>query len=124
MPTSKQNDRTYLRQEERTILQTMLQEWTEQPDKKAKDAFVSGSVVPKIQELNANEYGQDIISINKVARVQWEKRVSVSLRVTDSAFRLTRPILGRIHLVQKSQTLQGPAGFQGRKEDSSQAGSG
>jgi len=77
MPASKGNDRTYLREEERAVLQSLLQEWSSKPDKKTRDAFVSGVVVPKIQELNLQEYGSGIISTNKVARVQWEKRVLV-----------------------------------------------
>jgi len=71
-------ERIYLREEERSFLQSVLQEWTNQPDKKARDAFVSGSVLPTIQQLNAQEYGPEIISINKVAKVQWERRTAVS----------------------------------------------
>lgn len=76
--TSKESDRTYLRQEERTALQLLLQDWANQPDKKSKDAFVSGTALPRIQQLNATEFGPDMISTNKVAKVNWEKRVSVS----------------------------------------------
>ena len=77
MPAKKGNDRIYLREEERAVLQSMLQEWNGKPNKKTRDAFVSGVAVPKIQELNDKEYGPEIISKNKVAKVQWEKRVSV-----------------------------------------------
>jgi len=78
MPAIKESERIYLREEERSFLQSMLQEWTDQPDKKSRDAFVSGSVLPRIQELNRQEYGPDIISINKVAKGQWERRTAVS----------------------------------------------
>lgn len=70
MPATKDSERIYLREEEWSFLQSMLQEWTNLPDKKARDAFVSGSVLPRIQELNGQEYASDIISINKVAKMQ------------------------------------------------------
>ena len=79
MPANKETERIYLREEERSFLQSLLQEWTGQPDKKARDAFVSGSVLPRIQEMNEKEFGPDIISANQVAKVQWEKRTNVSL---------------------------------------------
>jgi hypothetical protein len=78
MSASKKNDRIYLRDEETKVLQSLLQEWSDKADKKTRDAFVSGTAVPKIQDLNVTEYGPDMISTNKVAKVQWEKRVSVS----------------------------------------------
>lgn len=74
----KESDRTYLRQEEKAALQLMLQEWVNQPDKKSRDAFVSRTALPKIQELNADEFRPEVMDKNKVVRVQWEKRVSVS----------------------------------------------
>jgi hypothetical protein len=78
MPATKKTDRIYLRQEETEILQSLLQQWSEKSGKKSKDAFVSGTAVPQIQAVNLKEHGPDIISTNKVAKVQWEKRVSVS----------------------------------------------
>jgi hypothetical protein len=78
MSSTKKTDRIYLREEETTVLQSLLQEWSDKPDKKSRDAFVSGTAVPKIQSLNLKEYGPDVISTSKVAKVQWEKRVSVS----------------------------------------------
>jgi hypothetical protein len=81
MPATKKTDRIYLREEETTILQSLLQEWSDKPDKKSKDAFVSGTAVPKIQAMNNKDYGPEVISTNKVAKVQWEKRVSVSCSI-------------------------------------------
>ena len=60
MPAIKESERIYLREEERSFLQSMLQERTDQLDKKSWNAFVSGSVLPRIQELNGQEYGPDI----------------------------------------------------------------
>ena len=78
MSASKKNDRIYLREEETKVLQSLLQEWSDKTDKKNRDAFVSGTALPKIQDQNAKEYGPEGISTNKVAKVQWEKRVTVS----------------------------------------------
>lgn len=102
MPANKKTDRIYLREEETTVLQSLLQEWSDKPDKKTRDAFVSATAVPKIQELNLKEYGLDSISTSKTAKVQWEKRVSVSI-LTSCFFGLDRNLLniGRVHLVQK-----------------------
>lgn len=79
MSPSKNTDRIYLREDETTVLQSLLKEWSDKPDKKSRDAFVSGTVVPNIQSLNLKDYGPDIISTSKVAKVQWDRRVTVSL---------------------------------------------
>ena len=81
MSTSKTNNRIYLRQEETDILQSLLGEWYEKPDKTARDAFVMGTVLPQIQQLDLQEYGPDIISTSKAAKVKWEARISVSLGI-------------------------------------------
>ena len=79
MPANKKTERIYLREDETTVLQSLLQEWSDKPDKKTRDAFVSGTAIPRIQAVNGKDYGPEAISTNKVAKVQWEKRVSVSL---------------------------------------------
>lgn len=71
-------NRIYLTGEEKNILQSLLKEWSAKADKKKRDTFVSAEAVPKIQQLNLKEYGPDIISKDKVARVKWEQRVAVS----------------------------------------------
>jgi len=78
MSASKKNDQIYLNEKERSLLQSLLQDWSGMPNKKTCDTFVSGTVLPKIQELNLQDYGSDVIATNKVAKAQWEKRISVS----------------------------------------------
>ena len=60
MPTAKTTNRIYLREDETTVLQGLLQEWSDKPDKKSRDAFVSGVVIPQIQALNAKDYGPEV----------------------------------------------------------------
>ena len=121
MPAAKDNDRTYLREAERSALQAILEEWNNKPDKKSRDAFVSGIAVPQIQQLNEQEFGPEVISKDKVAKVQWEKRVSVSHWTSVFAWDLHFPA-GCLHLVQEPQAIQGSAGLQNGKEDPSPAG--
>lgn len=101
MSGSKKNDRIYLRDEETKVLQSLLQEWADLPNKNSKDAFVSGTAVPRIQELNGKEYGPEVISTSKVAKVQWDKRVCVShFKPFSSDMQTACPhCLGRLHLV-------------------------
>ena len=68
MPATKKTDRIYLREEETTILQSLLQEWSDKPDKKSKDAFVSGTAVPKIQAMNNKDYGPEVTGTGTGAR--------------------------------------------------------
>lgn len=77
MSTGKSKDRIYLKQEETTLLQSLLQEWYDKPDKKARDAFVTATVLPQIQQLNPTDYGPTIISTSKGAKVKWEARILV-----------------------------------------------
>ena len=79
MSTGKSSNRTYLRQDETTVLQSLLQEWHEQQDKPTRDAFVTRKILPQIQQLNLEDCGPDIISTSKAAKVKWEARISVSL---------------------------------------------
>ena len=74
-------NRTYLTVEEKTILESLLKEWSTKADKKERDAFVSAEVLPKIQQLNVKEFGPEVISTDKVAKVKWEQRVAVSASV-------------------------------------------
>ena len=78
MAASKKTNRIYLRDEETGILQSHLQEWSDKPNKRLRDAFVSGTVVAEIQAVNGKDYGSEVISKNKAAKAEWEKRVSVS----------------------------------------------
>lgn len=75
--TSKK-DRLYLQEHETTYLRSILQEWNEKSDKQTRDAFVTNSVLPQIQNLNVKECGPELISKDKVAKVKWEARISVS----------------------------------------------
>jgi hypothetical protein len=123
MSATKKTDRIYLRDDETKVLQSFLQEWSAKSDKKTRDAFVSGTAVPKIQGLNLKEYGPDVISTNKVAKVRWEKRVTVShLRLFFGIFKDLALMLGGLHMVYKSQAVQGQAGVQARKKDPTPAG--
>ena len=78
MSMNQKQDRNYLREDETALLQSLLQKWHEKPDKNTRDAFVTGTVLPQLQQLNLKEYGVDIISTDKVAKVRWEGRISVS----------------------------------------------
>lgn len=70
MSASKKIDRIYFREDETTVLKSLLQEWSDKRDTKSRDAFVSGTAVPKIQALNVKDYGPEVISTSKVAKVQ------------------------------------------------------
>lgn len=100
----------------------LLEEWNSKPDKKARDAFISSEALPRIQDLDLSQYGPEIISTDKGAKMKWEKRVQV--RFLTKSFRdpahETRE--GRIHLVQKQQAIQRPCGFPIGKKDSIAAG--
>jgi hypothetical protein len=123
MSATKKTDRIYLRDDETKVLQSLLQEWSDKSDKKSRDAFVSGTAVPKIQGLNVKDYGPDVISTSKVAKVQWEKRVTVShFRLFFVICKHITLMLGGLHMVQESQAVQGQAGVQARKEDPTPAG--
>lgn len=71
-------NRTYLTVDEKDVLESLLKEWSAKADKKERDAFVSAEALPKIQLLNLKEFGPEVISTDKVAKVKWEQRVAVS----------------------------------------------
>jgi hypothetical protein len=109
-------ERIYLTDEEKKVLAGLLTEWNEKPDKKSRDAFISSEALPKIQQLNISKYGPDIISKDKAAKMLWDCRIQVSY----STFHMHTfyiETIGRLHLVQKQQTLQRPSRFQAGKEN-------
>ena len=99
MSTNKSKDRIYLRQDETDLLQSLLQEWYDKGDKTACDAFVTATILPQIQNLNQKDYGPDVISLNKSAKVGWEARISVSvlMRFFTSAENQTHVVFQAVH---------------------------
>jgi hypothetical protein len=81
-------ERVYLDDEERKILAAFLDDWNHKPDKKTRDAFVSGEVLPKVQSLNPLKFGPEVISVDKSAKLMWESRVKVSVPGNPPASRL------------------------------------
>src|SRR3977135_4375612 len=78
MPSNKQKkDRIFLTDEERTILRSLLPEWNGKGDRKSRDAFVASEAIPQIQRLNLDQYGPEVVSRDKPAKVLWEKRMQV-----------------------------------------------
>ena len=75
---SKTKERVYLTEEEKKVLQLHLEEWDSKPDKTSRDAFLVSEVLSKIQQLNPNKYGPDIVSRNKELKLLWERRAEVS----------------------------------------------
>jgi hypothetical protein len=74
----KNTERTYLEQEEIQFLQDSLEEWNGKSDKKARDAFVVATVLPKIQQMNLEKFGPENLSKDKSAKLLWERRIMVS----------------------------------------------
>ena len=87
-------------EEETKLLQSVLEEWFSQPDKRSRDAFVSSEVLPKIQQLDPNKYGSEAISRSKEVKILWEKRVQVSL-ILSINWLIAGSFLGCTHLVKK-----------------------
>jgi len=85
MPKTTVKERIYLTEEERQILQSLLEEWNGKQGKKARDAFVASEAIPKVQQLNLEKFGPEVISKDKAANVLWERRIQVSTSVP-SAF--------------------------------------
>lgn len=80
MPSNRQKkDRIFLTDEERTILRSLLPEWNGKGNKKSRDAFVSSEAIPQIQQLNLDQYGPEVVSRDKPAKVLWEKRMQVCI---------------------------------------------
>jgi len=69
--------RVFLNDEEKKVLAGLLEEWNSKPDKKTRDAFISGEALPRIQQLNLSKFGPDIISRDKAAKLLWDSRVKV-----------------------------------------------
>ena len=67
----------YLGEEEKSVLQQFVIEWSSQPDKRSWDAFVASRILPRIQSLNQEKFGPEKISHDKEAKKLWEKRVKV-----------------------------------------------
>jgi hypothetical protein len=74
---SKTKERVYLTEEEKKVLQCQLDDWDSKPDKTSRDAFLASDVLPKIQQLNPEKYGPDIVSRNKEQKLLWERRAEV-----------------------------------------------
>lgn len=77
MAKGKAKERVYLREEEKDILAGLLDRWNTQPDKKSRDAFVSAEALPKVQQLNMEKFGPEIIARDKEAKIMWERRCQV-----------------------------------------------
>lgn len=86
MAKNKVKERVFLSDEEKKILASLLDEWNGKPDKKTRDAFVSAEALPKIQELNLEKYGPNVISTDKGAKEGWEKRVKVRFQPYPTPF--------------------------------------
>ena len=71
-------EKCYLLPEEKDILRQMLDEWYSKPDKKTRDTYVTAQVLPKLQALNMDKYGPDVIEKDKEAKILWERRIQVS----------------------------------------------
>lgn len=67
----------YLLPEEKDILREMLADWCSQPDKKTRDTLITSQVLPKLQALNMDKYGPDVIERDKEAKILWERRIQV-----------------------------------------------
>jgi len=113
-----QKEKIYLNEEEKKILGSLLEEWNSKPDKKARDSFISGEALPRIQQLDLIKFRPDVISKDKGAKVKWEKRVQVRYPTFSVRDPSHKTIQGGLYLVQKQQALQGPSGIQAGKKDS------
>jgi hypothetical protein len=78
MTNKKTKQRVYLSEEEKKVLGQLLGEWAGKNGKKERDAFVSSEAIPKIQQLNPTQFGPEIISQDKAAKMLWERRIEVS----------------------------------------------
>lgn len=76
--STKTKERVFLTEEEKNVLQSLLQEWVSKPDKKSRDAYLASEVLPKIQQLNPDKYGAEVVSRSKEHKVLWERRAQVS----------------------------------------------
>jgi hypothetical protein len=72
------SDRTYLTEEEVQVLEQRLTEWNDKADKKSREAFVIGEILPLIQQLNMEKFGPEMLEKDKAAKILWEKRIKVS----------------------------------------------
>jgi hypothetical protein len=80
----KTKERTYLNNEEKAILEASKAVWAGKNDKQSRDAYISSEVLPKIQQLNPDRYGADVISKDKASKELWEKRIQVSDSLCDA----------------------------------------
>lgn len=76
--SKKTKDRVYLTEEEKKVLQAHLDDWDSKPDKTSREAFLCSEVLPKIQQLNPDKYGPDVVSRNKEHKILWERRAEGS----------------------------------------------
>lgn len=78
---AKTKERVYLNEEEKKILQSKLDEWDSKPDKNSRDSFLISEILPKIQQLDPQRYGPDVVSRNKEQKILWERRAEVSHQI-------------------------------------------
>ena len=95
----KSTERIYLAEEEIKVLAESLEEWNDKPDKKTRDGFVAAEILPKIQQLNLEKFGPDMLSKDKAAKILWERRIKVEgglelIRSMKTEFNYRQSILG------------------------------
>jgi hypothetical protein len=71
-------NRNYLNDAERQVLKNHLSIWVEKQDKKARDAYVSGEVLPNIHALHPDQFSPQMLSTDKQAKELWDRKVKVS----------------------------------------------
>jgi len=69
--------RCYLTQEEKDVLRQMLPVWSNMTDKKSREAYILTTVATKIQQMNLQQFGLEVISRDKKAKTLWDKRLQV-----------------------------------------------
>jgi len=112
----KAKERTYLTEEEQNMMKPLILEWMGKKDKNSKDAFIASDILPKIQALNPEKYGPDIISKDKASKEMWDKRVQVRVHLCCLMKMCDLLLKGRTHVDEKQQTVQGEGRLQAGKK--------
>ena len=112
----KVKERTYLTEEEQNVMKPVISDWMGKKDKNSKDAFIASDILPKIQALNLEKYGPDIISKDKASKEMWDKRVQVRVDLCWLMKMSDLLLKGRTHLDEKQQTVQGEGRLQAGKK--------
>ena len=71
--------RIYLTNAEKDILLEYMPTWSQKEDKRSREAYILSTVIPRIQELNQQQFGVEIISRDKEAKKLWERRIEERL---------------------------------------------